>query len=96
MDAGAARALASGGSLLPAGVTAVEGGFGKGDLVRVLDACGAEIARGLTTYGAVDAARIAGLRSDAAEAALGYRGATVLVHRDDMVVTAGGLEAAHG
>ena len=96
VDAGAARALASGKSLLPAGVTAVEGGFGKGDLVRVLDPGGAEIARGLTAYGAAEAARIAGLRSDAAEAALGYRGATTLVHRDDMVVTAAGAEVTHG
>ena len=96
VDAGAARALASGKSLLPAGVTAVEGGFGKGDLVRVLDVGGAEIARGLTAYGAAEAARIAGLRSDAAEAALGYRGATALMHRDDMVVATGGAEVAHG
>ncbi len=96
VDAGAARALAGGKSLLPAGVTAVEGGFGKGDLVRVLDPTGAEIARGLAAYGATEAARIAGLRSDAAEAALGYRGATALVHRDDMVVASSRLEATHG
>ena len=96
VDAGAVRALTSGKSLLPAGVTAVEGGFGKGDLVRVLDPAGAEIARGLAAYGAAEAGRIAGLRSDAVEAALGYRGATALVHRDDMVVTASRLQAAHG
>ena len=96
VDAGAAQALASGKSLLPAGVTAVEGGFGKGDLVRVLEPGGAEIARGLTAYGAAEAARIAGLRSDAAEAALGYRGATALIHRDDMAVAAGGAEVTHG
>ena len=87
-DAGAVRALFGGKSLLPAGVVAVSGAFGKGDLVRVLDAAGAEVARGLAAYGATDAARIAGLRSDAVEAALGYRGAAALIHRDDMVLTA--------
>ena len=87
IDAGAVRALMEGRSLLPAGVRAVSGEFGKGDLVRVHDAAGAEVARGLTAYGAVEAARIAGLRSDAAEAALGYRGAAELIHRDDLVMT---------
>ena len=74
-------------------MTAVTGGFGKGDLVRVLDAEGQEIARGLTAYDAREAALIAGRRSDAAEAVLGYRGAATLIHRDDLVMT-GEQEAA--
>ncbi len=98
VDAGAVRALASGKSLLPAGVAAVSGGFGKGDLVQVLDETGREVARGLVTHGAHEASRIAGLRSDAAEAALGYRGPAALIHRDDMVVASAalGLEMNHG
>ena len=98
IDAGAVRALMDGRSLLPAGVRAVSGGFGKGDLVLVHDAAGAEIARGLTAYGAAEAARIAGLRSDAAEAALGYRGSAELIHRDDLVMRAAlaGREAVGG
>ena len=97
-DAGAIRALLGGGSLLPAGVGRVSGAFDKGDLVQVLDASGAEAARGVVAYGAVEAAKIAGLRSDAAEAALGYRGAAALIHRDDLVMTARfeTVDAAHG
>jgi glutamate 5-kinase len=55
VDAGAVRALGQGRSLLPAGVTAVAGRFGRGDAVRVLDPAGAEIARGLVAYDADDA-----------------------------------------
>jgi glutamate 5-kinase len=95
VDAGAVRALASGKSLLPAGVAQVSGAFGKGDLVLVKDAAGREIARGLSAYDAGEAARIAGLRSDATEAALGYKGPTALIHRDDLVATSL-LELAHG
>ena len=87
IDAGAAAALLAGKSLLPAGVTAVDGDFGKGDAVLIADAVGAEVARGLCAYGAEAARVIAGLRSDAAERALGYRGPAALVHRDDMVLT---------
>ena len=96
VDAGAARALQSGKSLLPAGVTSVQGAFGKGDLVRVVDAAGGEVARGLVAYDAVDAARIAGLRSDAIEGVLGYKGPAALIHRDDLVAQPLHTELAHG
>ncbi len=86
VDAGAVAALRDGKSLLPAGVTAVEGRFGKGDAVIVRDGDGHEVARGLTAYGADDAAAIQGLRSSAIEARLGYRGPAALIHRDDLVV----------
>ena len=88
IDAGASRALTAGRSLLPAGVDSVSGAFGKGDLVLVMDATGLEIGRGVVAYGAAEARKIAGLRSDAAEAALGYRGPAELIHRDDLVMTA--------
>jgi glutamate 5-kinase len=88
VDAGAAAALLGGKSLLPAGVRSVQGAFGKGDLVLVLDPDGREIARGLSAYDAGDARRIAGLRSEAVEATLGYRGPTAAIHRDDLVVLA--------
>ena len=83
VDAGAAAALARGASLLPAGVTAVRGGFGKGDAVAVLDGDGREIARGLVRHGAEHARRTAGLRSDPAD---GER--PELIHHDDLVVLA--------
>jgi glutamate 5-kinase len=85
VDAGAATALASGKSLLPAGVTAIEGRFEKGDAVAIVGPDGGEIARGLARYDGEDAARIKGLKSDAIEAALGYAAGPVLVHADDLV-----------
>ncbi|MDO9224168.1 MAG: glutamate 5-kinase, partial [Caulobacter sp.] len=84
IDAGAATALRAGKSLLPAGVIAVEGRFGKGDAVLVLGP-GGEIGRGLSRYDAADAVKIAGLRSDAIEAALGYT-AGPLIHADDLAL----------
>jgi glutamate 5-kinase len=86
VDAGAARALKRGSSLLPAGVRGVEGQFHRGDPVSVRDAEGQELARGLSAYAAEDARRIAGSRSDAIEGILGWRGRDEIVHRDDLVV----------
>lgn len=85
VDAGAARAVRSGKSLLAAGVTGVEGRFGKGEAVRILGPDGGEIARGLIAYDAAEAHRLLGLQSDAIEAALGYEGPAELVHADDLV-----------
>jgi glutamate 5-kinase len=86
VDAGAARALAGGRSLLPAGVRAVEGSFERGDPVVVRRADGTEVARGLSAYASADAARIAGHRSDEIEAILGWRGRDEMIHRDDLVL----------
>lgn len=88
VDNGAARALASGASLLPAGVTAIEGAFRVGELVAVVDAEGNELARGLTAYASDDAAAIAGKKSNEIEATLGYVYAEELIHREDMHVHA--------
>jgi glutamate 5-kinase len=88
VDDGAAVALASGRSLLPAGVVAVAGRFERGDLVIVRDRTGRELARGLVAYSAADARRIAGHRSREIEALIGYRGRDEMIHRDDLVVTA--------
>ncbi len=86
IDAGAARALKRGGSLLPAGVVAVRGRFERGDLVTVRASDGAEIGRGLSAYSAADAARIAGHKTGEIEALLGYRGRDELIHRDDLAL----------
>ena len=86
LDAGAVAALKAGKSLLPAGVTAVSGGFEKGDCVRLVDPDGRAVGVGLAAYAADEAARIRGRRSDEIEVLLGYRGASVLIHRDDMVL----------
>ncbi|WP_294612549.1 glutamate 5-kinase [Roseovarius sp.] len=84
VDAGAARALQSGSSLLPAGVTAVSGKFGRGDPVEVVDEAGRTLGQGLTRYDGADALKISGLRSDQIEAVLGYPARGPLMHRDDM------------
>ena len=86
VDAGAASALRAGKSLLPAGVRTVEGRFGKGDAVLVLDAAGREVARGLSRYDAAEAERIKGLRSDAIEGVLGYTEGPTLIHADDLAL----------
>ncbi len=85
VDDGAARALDSGRSLLPAGVVQVDGSFGRGDAVLVRDRGGRTLARGLVAYGAEDARRIAGRRSAEIEAILGFRGRDEIIHRDDLV-----------
>ena len=86
VDAGAAAALSRGKSLLPAGVTAVSGVFGRGDPVAIADAAGAKLGQGLSRYTAEEARAIAGRRSSEIEAALGYPGRAALVHRDDMAL----------
>ena len=86
VDPGAATALRNGKSLLPAGISAVSGRFGRGDPVTVLDTQGARLACGLVRYSASEARAIAGHRSDEIEAILGYPGRAALIHRDDMVV----------
>ena len=85
VDAGAARALAAGSSLLPAGVRGVEGSFGRGDPVQVHGPAG-PVAQGLSAYASADARRIAGRRSEDIEAVLGWRGRDELIHRDDLVL----------
>jgi glutamate 5-kinase len=88
VDAGAVNALKSGKSLLPAGVRKVEGRFGKGDAVLVLDPSGREVGRGLSRYDAAEAEKIMGLRSDAIEGMLGYTEGPTLIHADDLALTA--------
>jgi glutamate 5-kinase len=89
VDAGALAALERGKSLLPAGVTAVEGKFERGDAVLVRDAEGREVARGLIAYSSDDAGRILGHKSREIETVLGYRGREELIHRDDLVLIRG-------
>ena len=86
IDDGAARALAKGSSLLPAGIRGVSGEFERGDPVDVLTLAGSRIARGLVTYSSADTATIAGHRSEDFETLLGYRGRDEVIHRDDMVL----------
>lgn len=86
IDDGAARALAKGRSLLPAGVRAVEGDFDRGDAVWIRDVGGRVLGRGLSAYEASNARRIAGHKSNEIGTLLGYRGRDEMIHRDDLVL----------
>jgi glutamate 5-kinase len=86
LDPGAEKALQSGKSLLPAGVSRVEGNFDRGDAVIIRSASGVELGRGLIAYAADEAQRIIGKRSGEIAAILGYEGQDTLIHRDDMAL----------
>ncbi|MBT7249589.1 MAG: glutamate 5-kinase [Rhodospirillaceae bacterium] len=87
VDDGALNALKSGKSLLPAGVTDVDGEFDRGDAVVVKTTDGREVARGISAYSANDARRIMGNKTSEIEPILGYRGRDEIVHRDDLVLS---------
>lgn len=86
VDAGAARALARGGSLLPAGVARLEGEFERGDTVRILAPDGHALAVGLTNYGSGDLAQLCGCQSAEIEMRLGYTFGDEVVHRNNMIL----------
>lgn len=87
LDSGAVTALKSAGkSLLPIGVTHVNGNFKRGDAVSCLDPQGNEIARGLVNYSAVESQKILRQASDQISAILGYVDESELIHRDNLVL----------
>jgi glutamate 5-kinase len=87
LDAGAAKALQSGGkSLLPIGVVEVKGDFERGEAVACVDPDGREIARGLVNYSSFEARRIMRKPSSEIEAILGFVEEPELIHRDNLVL----------
>jgi glutamate 5-kinase len=86
LDAGAVKALNSGRSLLPIGVTEVHGEFERGAAVACISPQGVEVARGLVNYGSSDARRIARRASQDIEQILGYVEEPELVHRDNLIL----------
>ena len=87
LDDGAVKVLRQAGrSLLPVGVTAVDGQFARGEVVVCVDPAGAEVARGLVNYSSEETARIIGRPSDQIEGILGYVDEPELIHRDNMVL----------
>jgi glutamate 5-kinase len=86
VDAGAARALLTGKSLLPIGVTKVTGEFERGDAIAVTNPDGVEIARALVGLDSDEARLVMGKRSDAVLELLGSGNRAALVHRDNMVL----------
>jgi len=89
VDAGAQKALVEKGtSLLPSGITGVEGRFERGRCVRICGPDGTEIARGLADYSSSEIQLIAGHKSAEIEQLLGYRYGDDVVHRDNLVLMA--------
>lgn len=88
LDDGAVKALHEGRSLLPIGVTEVQGQFERGAVVACRDRSGQELARGLINYSASETRRIARRPSADIEGLLGYVDEPELIHRDNMVVVA--------
>ncbi len=86
VDEGAVRALRSGKSLLPSGIMAVSGAFEKGASLRIVDPAGRKVAVGLATYPSDEVALILGHHSDEIERLIGYRGPSVVIHRNDLVL----------
>lgn len=87
VDAGAVNKLRSGGSsLLPIGMTAVQGDFSRGDVIAIRSDDGAEVARGLTNYASAEARLICHKPSSQFEKLLGYSAEPEMVHRDNMVL----------
>ncbi|MFC4349302.1 glutamate 5-kinase [Kordiimonas lipolytica] len=86
IDAGAVAALKKGASLLAAGVTEVDGGFDRGDLVALMGPDGHLVGQGLVSYDHIDATKIQGRKMQDVYDILGYVGRSALVHRDDLVL----------
>ena len=88
VDGGAVKKLQDdGSSLLPIGVTAVDGDFARGDVIAIRNAQGTEIARGLTNYASAEARLICRKPSSEFESLLGYVAEPELVHRDNLVLS---------
>jgi len=87
LDAGAVKVLCNEGkSLLPVGVTAVQGHFERGDVVACVDEQGKEVARGLVNYSSSEAGRILRKSSSEIETILGYMDEAELIHRDNLIL----------
>ena len=90
VDAGAAAKLRTEGkSLLPIGMTAVDGNFSRGDVISVRDPKGAELARGLANYASGEARLLCRKPSSEFLRLLGYMAEAEMVHRDNLVLTGG-------
>jgi glutamate 5-kinase len=88
VDDGAVDTLRDEGkSLLPIGMTAVDGDFSRGDVIAIRDALGAEMARGLANYASAEARLICRKPSSEFEKLLGYAAEPEMVHRDNLVLT---------
>ncbi|OCC15931.1 Glutamate 5-kinase [Dissulfuribacter thermophilus] len=93
LDDGAVRAIEQGGkSLLPVGITSIEGDFEQGDCVVCKDCRGRKVATGIISWNSKDLKNILGLRSEEISAKLGLSTIPEVIHRDNMVVLGGSHE----
>ncbi|MBO5244576.1 MAG: glutamate 5-kinase, partial [Selenomonadales bacterium] len=88
VDEGCEHALDTGASLLAAGIVAVDGRFAEGDVIRVLNKNGRELARGRTNYGSEDVSKICGVHTDKIAEILGSKPYDEVIHRDNLVLLA--------
>lgn len=87
LDDGAVKALTmQGKSLLPSGITKVEGDFEVGDCISCANKDGKRIAKGLTNYSSDDIERIKGKKTSEIEKVLGYKYSDEVIHRDNLAV----------
>jgi glutamate 5-kinase len=87
LDSGAVKAICQGGkSLLPAGITAIEGDFSVADAVQLCDSQGKEIARGIVNYTSSEIEQIKGYHSEKIPLILGYEGSETVIHIDNLVI----------
>lgn len=88
LDAGAVQAICQAGkSLLPAGITKVEGEFDRQDAVKLCNQVGQEVARGLVNYSSHELQKLQGCQSEQITQILGYVGAETVVHRDNLALS---------
>ncbi len=85
-EGGKSALLSSGKSLLPSGVTSVDGNFEAGEVIHCVDKRGMEFARGMVNYSSSEIEMIKGLKSADIETVLGYRVYDEVIHRDNLVV----------
>jgi glutamate 5-kinase len=87
LDDGAQRAVIERGkSLLPSGISKIDGSFERGDAVRLCDLDGKEFAKGVTNYNSAELCRLLGKKTSEIEAILGYQYGEEVVHRDNLVI----------
>ena len=88
LDDGAIEVLVRHGrSLLPVGITSVDGTFGRGDLVSCVDPRGVEVARGLANYPVEEAGKLCGESTSSISKILGYKDDDEMIHRDNLVLS---------
>jgi glutamate 5-kinase len=86
VDAGAAKALGGGSSLLAKGISAIEGSFNRGDAVAIRSESGATLAHGLSEYDSAECAAVMGRHTSEHADLLGYAPRPAVVHRDQLVL----------